>query len=72
MLTLKDRLSRLNYRQAGKLLGPEGEKRIVAGGKFEFDLSQATLDRDRFRLDLPEASVSVTLDPAKPRRLRVA
>ena len=70
MLTLKDKLSRLNFRQACKLLGPEGEKRIIAGGKFELDITQATLDRDRFRLDLPEATVSVTLDAAKPRRLR--
>ncbi len=72
MLTLKDKLSRLNHRQACKLLGQEGEKRIIAGGKFEIDLTAVTLDRDRFRLDLPEASVSITLDPAKPRRLRIA
>jgi hypothetical protein len=34
MLSLKDRLSRLGFRQACKLLGPKGEKLIMAGGKL--------------------------------------
>ena len=34
-LTLKDRLSRLTYAQACKLLGPDGNKLIVQGGKVE-------------------------------------
>ena len=33
-LTLKDRLSRLSFRQACTLLGDEGDKRIMQGGKF--------------------------------------
>ena len=34
-LTLKDRLSRLTFTQARKLLGAEGNKLIMQGGKFE-------------------------------------
>ena len=38
MITLKDKLSRLKYRQACKLLGPEGEKLIRAGGAYGIDI----------------------------------
>jgi hypothetical protein len=34
MITLKDRLSHLTYREACKLLGPEGERLIRKGGKY--------------------------------------
>jgi len=66
MLTLKDRLSRLTYRQACKFLAPMGEKLIRAGGRFDIDIpAQVTLDRERFRLDLGEAEVIIRLDPEK-------
>ncbi len=39
-LTLRDRLSRLNYLQACKLLGPEGDKLIQQGSKFDIDIQR--------------------------------
>jgi superfamily II DNA or RNA helicase/predicted nucleic acid-binding Zn finger protein len=70
MITLKDKLSHLNFRQAGKLLGPEGEKLIREGGKYDIDLTeQVTVGRDLFSLDLDEAVVTISLDPAKKERL---
>ena len=53
MIHLKDKLSHLNFRQACKLLGPEGEKLIRTGGKYDIDLTeQVTVGRDLFSLDL--------------------
>ncbi len=34
MITLKDKLSHINYTQACKLLGPEGKKLIMAGAQL--------------------------------------
>ncbi|NOX53945.1 MAG: DEAD/DEAH box helicase [Planctomycetes bacterium] len=53
-LTLKDRLSRLNFTQACKLLGEEGAKLIKAGGQYDIDVEdQVYLGNDLFRLRLP-------------------
>ena len=53
-LTLRDRLSRLNFTQASKLLGPEGKKLIQQGGLWEFQLDEdAYLGDDLFRLKFP-------------------
>lgn len=61
-LTLKDRLSRLNFTQACKLLGPEGRQLIQRGGKFEVDLDeQVYLEGDLFRVKFPNAVVTITL-----------
>lgn len=51
-LTLKDRLSRLTFAQACKLLGPKGRELITRNGNtFSFDLSEdAHLGPDHFRL----------------------
>jgi ERCC4-related helicase len=70
-LNLKDRLSRLTYRQACKLLGAEGERLIRQGGKYEvLDIDQqVSLDDDRFRLALPEANVTIILHPGAEKRL---
>ena len=38
-LTLFDTLSRLTFTRATKLLGPEGNRLIAAGGKFDIDLT---------------------------------
>jgi len=71
MITLKDRLSHLTYRQACKHLGPNGEKLIIQGGKYDIDIAgQVFLEKDRCLLDLPEAKVSIRLDPEKPRQLK--
>ena len=39
-LTLHDRLSRLTYRQASKLLGEGGEKLIQKGGAWDIDIDE--------------------------------
>jgi superfamily II DNA or RNA helicase len=70
MIHLKDKLSHLSFRQAAKLLGPEGAKLIRAGGKYDIDLTeQVTVERDLFSLDLGEAVVTIVLDPKKNKRL---
>lgn len=61
-LTLKDRLSRLNFTQACKLLGENGQQLIRHGGKCEIDLQeQVYLDGDLFRVKLEDAVVTITL-----------
>ncbi len=70
MINLKDKLSHLTYRQACKLLGPEGEKLIRKGGKFDINIEdQVILNRDVFTLDLGEAVVTIRLDEMKNKRL---
>ncbi len=69
-LTLKDRLSRLTFAQACKLLGAEGRQLIQQGGKFVIDLEQQVeLNRDRFRLELDNAVAMISLRPEAPNRL---
>lgn len=54
VLTLKDRLSRLTFAQACRLLGPDGSKFITRGGRFEIDIdSQVRLTDSHFTLELP-------------------
>jgi superfamily II DNA or RNA helicase len=73
MLNLKDKLSHLSYTEACKLLGPQGTHLIMAGGKYDIELfEQVTLSSQRFRLDLGDARVEITLDPMKPKRLKIA
>ena len=72
MRTLKDKLSHLTFLQACKLLGPEGKTLIMAGGQFDIDLfDQVTLTDERFCLRLEETTVELSLDPAKPKRIRM-
>ena len=50
-LTLRDRLSRLNFTQSCKLLGAEGRQLIQQGGKREIDIDeQVYLQGDLFRV----------------------
>ncbi len=72
MLTLKDRLSRLNYLQACKLLGKNGGKLIMQGGKHEIDIAeQVRLTRDRFRLLLGDARVTININPSRKNALNI-
>ena len=72
-ITLKDRLSHLTYRGACKLLGPEGERLIRQGGKYDFNISdQVTWGDDFFRLNLGEAMVTLSLKPEEPKSLDFA
>jgi hypothetical protein len=70
MIKLKDKLSHLTYRQACKLLGPEGPQLIRAGGKYEIDITeQVVLKNDLFRLSLYDAVVTISLRPERNQRL---
>ena len=70
MINLKDKLSHLTYRQACKLLEPQGELLIRSGGGYDIDISEQVLLRgDIFRLNLGEAVVTIRLDPYKNQRL---
>jgi superfamily II DNA or RNA helicase len=60
-LTLKDRLSRLTFTQACKLLGPDANRLIQAGGGWEINIDeQVYLGDDLFRLRLNGAVVTIT------------
>ena len=52
MMNLKDRLSHFNYREACKLLGPEGEQLIRQGGRYDFDITEQVIWGDDFFSDL--------------------
>jgi hypothetical protein len=67
MLTLRDKLSHLNYLQACKYLGHDGERLIRAGGQEEIDLAeQVSLSGDLFRLQIKGAVVTMRLSPPSP------
>jgi superfamily II DNA or RNA helicase len=69
-LTLFDRLSRLTFLQAAKLLGPDGKRLIHAGGAYEIDIDEhVELRTEAFRLDLDAATVTISLRPAARDRL---
>ncbi|MDZ4164045.1 MAG: hypothetical protein U1C55_02860 [Smithellaceae bacterium] len=66
MINLKDKLAHLNYQESCRLLGAEGEQLIRKGGKYEINLDeQVALTKDLFSLNLPEATVTIRLDPGK-------
>lgn len=69
-LTLKDRLSRLTFLQAAKLLGDQGSALIRKGGKIEIDPDSVSLDDNRLEIQLPTATVTIAL--SKERRDRLA
>jgi superfamily II DNA or RNA helicase len=71
-LTLSDRLSRLTFVEATRLLGEEGKKLIQKGGQVEVLIEeQVRLDGDAFRLTLPDAVATVRLDAGARKRLEL-
>jgi superfamily II DNA or RNA helicase len=65
-MNLMDKLSHLSLRDACRLLGPQGEKLIRAGGKYDIEIDERVeLNKERFRLDLDEAVVHIRLDKEK-------
>jgi len=69
-LTLRDKLSRLTYTQACKLLGEEGKRLIQEGGKCEIDIDeQVYLDGEVFRVTFPECAVTIALIDAARQRI---
>ena len=66
-LTLFDRLSRLTFGQAARLLGSDGRSLITKGGVFDIDIDeQVDLRGDVLRLDLDDATVNIRLNPGSP------
>ena len=60
-LTLKDRLSRLTYQHACRLLGPEANQLMRRGGAWEIDVHEdVRFADDRFQLRLNGATVTIT------------
>jgi hypothetical protein len=73
-LTLHDKLSRLTFDQACRLIGEDGKRLIAAGAKFEIDLQrQVRLNNQRFELRLLDpqpAVVTIWLENGAQQRLR--
>jgi hypothetical protein len=73
-LTLRDKLSRLTYLEACKLIGEEGAKWIQEGAQFTLDIDrQVRLNDQRFELRFfePEpATVTIWLEDDATKRLR--
>ena len=69
-LTLKDRLSRLSFATACRLLGKNGSALIREGGKFDINIAEAVYLRgDLFRLRVDGAVVTITLKSDARQRL---
>ncbi len=72
-LTLHDKLSRLTYDQACRLIGEEGRRLIARGAKFEIDLNRQVRFNDqrlevRF-FDREQTVVTIRLEDAARRRI---
>ena len=69
--SLRDRLSRLTFPEACKLLGPDGSKLIRTGGAYEIDIQEdVRWAGDLFRLRLNDAVVTITTQAEARNRLR--
>jgi superfamily II DNA or RNA helicase len=68
-ITLRDRLSRLDFPGACRLLGGQGERLIRAGGGREIDFEAVQLNDKRLRVEMPDALVSVQLDASARRQI---
>ncbi|MFW5830408.1 MAG: DEAD/DEAH box helicase, partial [Planctomycetota bacterium] len=73
-ITFLDRLSRLGFRRAAKLLGEEGEKLIRQGGQYDLgDLAESVqLSNDGMQVRVNAAVASITPDPERPKKLRLS
>jgi superfamily II DNA or RNA helicase len=74
---MRDRLSHLSFDDACKLLGPDGKRLLVEGGKLPLDsLDQLRIDDEDARLDWEPGSGGLVsrlfFDPARRARLRYA
>ncbi len=72
-LTLRDRLSRLTFAQACKLLGHDGQRLIQQGGKIDFEDVQSAvyLKGDLFRLRFQYHKAVVTITQVAGARSRL-
>ena len=71
-MNLKNILTHLSHYKACKLLGTNGDKLIMAGGKYEIDIDEQVIFNNQvFRLNLGEASVTISLNPEKKYHLEL-
>ncbi len=71
-ITLTDRLSRLTYTQACRLLGPRGKDLIQHGGRYDIDIEEhVSLSASLFRLTFPDSTAEVTIATANAKALRL-
>ena len=68
-LTLKDRLSRLTFAQAAKLLGKTGGPLIRQGGKIEIDPEKISLNDRRLEIRFPNTTVTIAVSKEHRDRL---
>ena len=68
-LTLKDRLSRLTFLEAAKLLGPEGKSLIQRNANlWDFKIAEDVfLGDDLFRLRFPTKPTAISRSPSPSR-----
>lgn len=73
-LTLKDRLSRMTFASACRLLDDRNGGLIRQGGKYEIDIAeQVTLDDERYRVSFSEELYTeIALDPSARSRLSMS
>ena len=69
VLTLRDKLSRLTYTQACRLLGPEGKEILLAGGRWSLSKDDVEFSASCFRVRIHQAVVEVSLRDDKPGRI---
>ncbi len=68
-LTLRDKLSRLTYTQACRLIGPDGRKLLRAGGRRDLSTDEVELDQRVFTARVGEAEVRIALRDDRPGRI---
>ena len=69
-LTLKDRLSHLNYLQACRLLGGQGKDLIMRGGQIEIDIDgQVEIGDESFSVKFADAKTVIRSNPMKKNKL---
>lgn len=71
-LTLRDRLSWLELREAEQMLGRQGAELIRKSSGYEIDVEKDTdLTNEYFRVQVDDAVVDIRLAPEHKRRLRI-
>ncbi len=69
-MNLQDILSHLSYREACKLLGPEAERLIRQGGRYEIDVGeQVTWGDNLLTVRVDGAAVTFSLTSERPKSL---
>ncbi len=69
-VSLKDKLSRLTYKQVCRLLGSNADKLLARGGQFDINIQDhVVLTNTQFQLRLPDALAAIRLSDTGKQRL---